>query len=63
MGVVQQSLHLHLLPAMQATQFGLAGQTVPTVGASLAAAAFGFLVYRGFRRIKRLDKFEKEVRS
>ena len=46
-----------------ATQLGLAGQTVPAGGAVAVAAGFGFFLWRGFRRIKRLDAFEDKIRS
>ena len=46
-----------------ATQLGLAGQTAPAGGVLVAAAGFGFFLWRGFRRIKKLDAFEDKIRG
>ena len=44
-------------------QLGLAGHSA-AAGASLAlAAACGGLVVFGFRRVQRLDKFEKSIKT
>jgi predicted unusual protein kinase regulating ubiquinone biosynthesis (AarF/ABC1/UbiB family) len=48
--------------ANMATQFGLNGHPNLAWGSSLTAGVFAFFVWRGFRRIKRLDKFEKDIR-
>ena len=46
-----------------ATQLSLAGQTAPAGGALAAASGVGFFLWRGFRRIRRLDAFEDKIRS
>jgi hypothetical protein len=46
-----------------ATQLGLAGQMAPAGGALVVAAGFGFFLWRGFRRIRRLDAFEDKIRG
>ena len=46
-----------------ATQLALAGQTGGAVAAAVAAGGFGFLVWRGFKRVKRLDAFEDKIRG
>lgn len=46
-----------------ATQLALAGQTGGAVGAAVAAGGFGFLVWRGFKRVKRLDAFEDKIKG
>ena len=46
-----------------ATQLSVAGQTLAAGGALAVASGFGFFLWRGFRRIKRLDAYEDKIRS
>ena len=46
-----------------ATQLALAGQLLGAGLSVAAASGFGFFVWRGFRRIKRLDNFEDKIRA
>lgn len=45
------------------TQLALAGQQLPAGAAFVASAVCGGLVLYGFRRVKRLDKFEKSIKT
>jgi hypothetical protein len=46
-----------------ATQLVLAGQSWGAGAAALAAGGFGFFVWRGFKRVKRLDAFEDKIKG
>ncbi len=46
-----------------ATQLGVAGQMPAAGGALVAASGFGFFLWRGFRKINRLDAFEDKIRT
>jgi len=48
--------------ANMATQFGIAGQGGPAWIAGLGAAGFAAFVFQGFRRVRRLDKYEKDIK-
>lgn len=45
------------------TQLALAGQALPAGAAFAVSAACGAFVLLGFRRVKRLDKFEKSIKT
>lgn len=64
---VLQLATLHSVGAMGLLNLGAslatAGRTAPAVLCLGAAGAFSVLVALGFRRVRRLDKFEKGVRS
>ncbi len=45
------------------TQLALAGQQLPAGAAFVVSAVCGGLVLYGFRRVKRLDKFEKSIKT
>ena len=46
-----------------ATQLALAGQSWGAGAALAVAAGFGFLVWQGFKRVKRLDAFEDKIKG
>lgn len=43
----------------------LAGSNHPGIASVLfgGSSVFGFLIYRGFKRVRRIDKFEKNIRG
>ena len=45
------------------TLLALEGLPGPGQACMAGAALFAFLVFRGFKRVERLDKFEKEIRG
>lgn len=45
------------------TQLALTGHSLPAGGAFVVSAICGGLVLYGFRRVKRLDKFEKSIKT
>lgn len=45
------------------TQLALGGQSVPSTFAFTVSTVFGLLVGRAFWRVRRLDKFEKDLKG
>jgi hypothetical protein len=41
----------------------ISGLDGPAAGALALSAAFGVLMFQGFRRVDRLDKFEKQLKG
>jgi hypothetical protein len=61
MGFLNMGTMMALSPApVAATAASLEGPATLCMG---LAAVFAFLVFRGFKRVQRLDKFEKEMRG
>lgn len=46
-----------------ATQLFLAGQSWGAGAALTVAGGFGYLVWQGFKRVKRLDAFEDKIKG
>ena len=66
-GAAWQVATIHSVIAIGMVQFGtqltLSSQPWPSGLAFTTAAVFGILVARAFWRVKRLDKFEREIKG
>jgi len=64
---VMQSATLHAVGALGfinlGTTLAISGLDGPAAGALGLAAVFGVMMFQGFRRIDRLDKFEKDLKG
>eukprot|EP00967_Tisochrysis_lutea_P001087 scaffold1396_cov18-Tisochrysis_lutea.AAC.1 len=62
-----QSATLHAVGALGfinlGTTLAISGLDGPAAGALGLAAVFGVMMFQGFRRIDRLDKFEKDLKG
>jgi len=62
-----QAATLHAVGALGFLNLGstlaISGLDGPAAGALALSAAFGVLMFQGFRRVDRLDKFEKQLKG